>query len=332
MRRRAMATFSVIIPVYNIENYLKCCLDSIHSQTYTDLEIILVDDGSTDSCPFICDEYADLDPRVRVIHKSNGGLVSARKAGAEIASAEYVACIDGDDWIEIDYFERFAEAIEKYSADIICCGAINHLKDGRSYQQKVKERFGYYSRNDIEKMIFPHLIRFSNNIWGKVFKKNIYTDIQLSVNGNIKMAEDACVVIPCVYRAKSMYIMENNLYNYRYNPASMTKGKVVYNLEEPKLIAKHFAKYIDIKQDVFNQQIYRSTIHRLFNRCVSQFYQEKPFLEICRNIDSNLDDEFYQECISKSQIDMIHSTKEWLAYQALKNRMYWVMKLYGILR
>lgn len=108
-----MAFFSVIIPVYNIEKYLRNCLDSVVSQTFEDLEIILVDDGSTDSCPYICDTYAASDSRISVIHKSNGGLISARKAGARVATADYIACVDGDDWIELNYFEKFAEVIKK---------------------------------------------------------------------------------------------------------------------------------------------------------------------------------------------------------------------------
>lgn len=99
-------------------------------------------------------------------------------------------------------------------------------------------------------------------------------DIQFNLDERIKIGEDACVVLPCVYKAKSMFILEECLYNYRYNPSSMTKNRSVYNLKEPKLIAKHLIKNINVQETWFKRQIYRSTVHRLFNRCISQFYQK----------------------------------------------------------
>lgn len=324
-----MATFSVIIPVYNIENYLSQCLDSVIAQTFNDLEIIVVDDGSTDSCPSICDRYAALDSRIQVIHKKNGGLVSARKAGARIATSDYIACVDGDDWIELDYFEKFASVVKEYSPDLICSGMNIQLKNGICNQKKMKEEFGYYKKDDIAQKIYPHLIGFCGNVWSKVFKRSMYLEVQLSIDEKIKIAEDACVVIPCVYKAQNMYVLEDCLYNYRYNPSSMTKKKTVFNLEEPKLIATHFEKHIDLKQDWFKQQIYKSTVHRLFNRCVSQFYQEKNYREICSILDNCLDDCFYKDCINKSKISLVHSLKNWLVRQALKRRMYRLMYLYS---
>ncbi len=324
-----MATFSVIIPVYNIENYLSKCLDSVIAQTFNDLEIIVVDDGSTDSSPSICDRYAALDSRIQVIHKVNGGLVSARKAGARIATSGYIACVDGDDWIELDYFEKFASVVKDYSPDLICSGMNIQMKNGNCDQQKMKEEFGYYKKNDIAQKIYPHLIGFCGNVCSKVFKQSIYLDVQLSIDEKIKIAEDASVVIPCVYKAQDMYILEDCLYNYRYNPSSMTKKKTVFNLEEPKLIATHLEKHIDLKQDLFKQQMYKSTVHRLFNRCVSQFYQEKTYREICSILDNCLDDSFYKDCINKSKISFVHSLKNWLAQQALKRRMYRLMYLYS---
>lgn len=327
-----MAFFSVIIPVYNIEKYLRNCLDSVVSQTFEDLEIILVDDGSTDSCPYICDTYAASDSRISVIHKSNGGLISARKAGARVATADYIACVDGDDWIELNYFEKFAEVIKKNASDIVCCGTIVQLNKGDTRQQKIKEKYGDYTKEDIIQYIYPHLISFSGSIWGKVFKRSIYMDIQFNLDERIKIGEDACVVLPCVYKAKSMFILEECLYNYRYNPSSMTKNRSVYNLKEPKLIAKHLIKNIDVQETWFKRQIYRSTVHRLFNRCISQFYQKKSFNDICFILDNCLDDVFYQKCINKSNISLMRSPKEWFAMQTLKNRMYLVMRIYSIIR
>ena len=114
-----MNMLTLIIPIYNIEQYLSQCLDSIINQTYKNIQIILVDDGSTDSSGRICDEYADKDSRIIVIHKENGGLVSARKAGLREATGEYVVYVDGDDWIELNAIEHMVGTIERTKEDIV---------------------------------------------------------------------------------------------------------------------------------------------------------------------------------------------------------------------
>ena len=111
--------FSVIVPVYNIEEYLKKCITSIIEQTYKNIEIILIDDGSTDKSALICDEFAEKDKRIKVVHKENGGVVSARKVGISIASGEYVVSVDGDDWIEKERLEHLADQISLVAADMI---------------------------------------------------------------------------------------------------------------------------------------------------------------------------------------------------------------------
>ena len=114
-----MKKLSVIVPIYNVEQYLKKCLNSIVNQTYKDLEIILVDDGSPDGCPQLCDEYASLDNRIKVIHKKNGGLSSARNAGLDIATGDYVTFVDSDDYLETDIYEKVINIFEDHSADIV---------------------------------------------------------------------------------------------------------------------------------------------------------------------------------------------------------------------
>ena len=324
-----MALFSVVIPIYNVDKYLKQCIESVISQTFSDIEIILVDDGSPDSSPSICDSYASSDPRIKVIHKPNGGLVSARKAGAKEATADYIACVDGDDWIEPEYFEKFAKVIEQYSPDISCCGMIEQLKDGNMIYSKMKERSGYYTKEDIEQTIFPYLLDFSPQVLGKVFRRDIFIEVQLSVDNSIKMAEDACVVVPCVYKAHNMYILDDCLYDYRFNPASITKAKNVYNLAEPKLIGTHFERQIDTDQDWFKQQLYNTTVNRLFTRCKSQFNQEKPYREICDELGRCLDDPFYKECLNKCNYSLTNLPKRWIKKQALKLRLYRLLKAFN---
>ena len=113
---------SVIVPIYKTEQFLSKCIDSIINQTYKNLEIILVDDGSPDNCPKICDEYAKRDNRIKVIHKENGGLSSARNAGIEIATGDFSAFVDSDDWIDSDMYESLVKLSDEYNADIAECG------------------------------------------------------------------------------------------------------------------------------------------------------------------------------------------------------------------
>ena len=113
---------SVIVPVYKVEKYLDRCVESIVNQTYKNLEIILVDDGSPDNCPVMCDEWAEKDERIRVIHKENGGLADARNAGMNIATGDYIGFVDSDDWIEPNMYEVLLKNALKYDADISRCG------------------------------------------------------------------------------------------------------------------------------------------------------------------------------------------------------------------
>ena len=114
--------FSVIVPCYNVEKYIHQCVDSILEQKYQDFELILVNDGSTDQTAAILDEYKSLDGRITVVHKENGGLTSARKAGANIAQGDYIVCVDGDDWVDYKQLDEYSSIIDQYNADIICCG------------------------------------------------------------------------------------------------------------------------------------------------------------------------------------------------------------------
>ena len=115
---------SVIVPVYKVEPYLRKCLDSIINQTYRNLQIILVDDGSPDNCGAICDEYASKDSRIEVIHQENGGVSAARNAGLKLAAGDYIGWVDSDDWIEPDMYAYMLENMQKYEADIAVCSQI----------------------------------------------------------------------------------------------------------------------------------------------------------------------------------------------------------------
>lgn len=222
---------SIIVPVYKVESFICQCVDSILAQTYRDLEIILVDDGSPDNCPAICDAYAHKDSRVKVVHKENGGLMSARQAGINAATGDYVGFVDGDDWIEPDMYASLADAAYKYNADMVFC-EFNFAYADRVNLSEQKFSKPFYSKKELENEIYPVMLfdgafysfGVSPSCWSKLFKKNLLQENLLKVDQSITIGEDAAFTYPCIIGAESAAYVNKHLYNYRINPKSMTNA------------------------------------------------------------------------------------------------------------
>lgn len=214
---------SVIVPIYNVETYLEKCVNSIIHQTYKNLEIILVDDGSTDKCSELCDKYASIDKRIIVIHKPNGGLVSARKAGVLSASGIYVTYVDGDDWIDKGLYDQLFSAGMKYDVDIVSMsGYIKEYEDGNCAAISNQALAGYYTKQDFKEKVFPFIIntdRFyatdiSVHVWSHLFKRDLLFPNQLEVDDRICFGEDVICFLSCVLKAQT--IMLTKVYGYHY--------------------------------------------------------------------------------------------------------------------
>ena len=221
--------FSVIVPVYKVEEYLPKCIESVLSQSFSDFELILVDDGSPDSCPEICDEYKEKDERIKVIHKPNGGLASARRAGIKEAQGEYVFNLDSDDLIEKDTLECAYNLIKETNCEIVSF-AYRWVKNGKTVKitnDCLDE--GLYSEKDIEKHIYPKLLMDKNMehvsyyLSGKAVKREFLTPHQLNVSEKISLGEDLCCVVPCYLNAKSVYISKKEAYLYTVRETSLSK-------------------------------------------------------------------------------------------------------------
>lgn len=296
--------FSIIVPIYKVEPYLDSCIQSIISQSFKDYELILVDDGSTDNCPQICDKYASVDTRIKVIHKKNGGIVSARQAGVEAASGEYIACVDGDDWIETNYFESFSDAIEKTNADIVCCGFIQDAPN-HTEMHNIKYRLGFYNKEQIQTEIYPTLIHgvrceyFPPSLWAKVFRRELYKNQQLLIDVKVNMGEDGACVVPCIYNCSSLVLLHDCLYHYRANPSSMTSGHKVLNWDWPRLIRHHLEKQVGVEDSEIVAQMNRKEVHDLFNVVVSIFYQNKPRRVIFQEIQTQLNSPDFNRIIKE---------------------------------
>lgn len=209
------AKISVIVPVYKVEPYLRKCLDSIVGQTYRNLEIILVDDGSPDNCGAICDEYAARDERIKVIHKENGGVASARNAGLAVASGDYIGWVDSDDWIETDMFERLLKGAEFYDADIVICGRVDSYPDHGHL-------IGWHQAELLDKeqaitlLIEDDLVR--SYLWDKLWKRELFQGIKFP---QLKAFEDMAVMYQLFMRAKRVAYLPDILYHYEHRDDSL---------------------------------------------------------------------------------------------------------------
>ena len=220
---------SVIVPIYNIERYVGQCIESIINQTYKNLDIILVDDGSTDRSGALCDLYAKKDRRIRVIHKQNGGLVSARKAGIKIAKGYYVGNVDGDDYLYNNFFKELYEAIETSNADLVVAGFSRVLFERvQKLYSNIKE--GVYTGESLNglKSKFISCEEFYRNgittyLWNKLFIREKLQTYQLAIENSISIGEDAAVVYPYIADCNKIIVINNTDYHYRQREDSMLK-------------------------------------------------------------------------------------------------------------
>lgn len=325
--------YSIIVPIYKIEEYIRQCIDSVLHQKYEDWELILVDDGSPDRCSEICDEYARIDDRVKVIHKANGGLVSARKAGLEIATGDYAICLDGDDFLHEDCLQKIDNEVGKYNPDVVCHGYIKYSETDKAEIPYKGYRFGYYSRENIEKEIFPSLIhtrsdhRFPPMVWAKAFKMNIYRNYQLKVSSEISMGEDGACTYPLISNATSLVIMKDCLHYYRQIQTSMTKVKKPLKWDNYDKVFALYSQEIELDRYGLRVQYDRARTHNLFNITMSQFYQEKPFKEVVAEIESvYAQHPEYSRSIHRSDFSSIVMR---FAKWALQHKYYMLLYIYA---
>lgn len=222
MRYKENPLISVIIPIYNVERYLNECLNTVVNQTYSNLEIILVDDGSTDNSPLICDEYASMDNRIKVIHQKNMGLVRARKSGISVATGDIATYVDSDDWIDLNMYEVMVGEMVKSEADIVTSGLMREYgKHFISDKEVIKP--GVYSGDKLEKVIKSNLIdeekffrsNVSIHIYNKLFERELLLKNELLITDDISVGEDAACVYPCILDANKITVIDQCFYHYR---------------------------------------------------------------------------------------------------------------------
>ncbi len=218
---------SVIIPVYNVEKYIYQCLDSVVGQTYSNLEIILVDDGSTDNSGCICDEYAKKDNRIKVIHKENGGLSSARNVALDIATGEYIAFVDSDDYLSLNTYEKCLEKLLETSADV--CMFSHFTTNGTEHTaHKLGLEREFYCKEEIRDIILPKFFgkikideALEGFVWRQVFRRNIIGNLRFRSEREY-FAEDVVFDLELYSKGVSLCVINEPLYFYRYVEASLS--------------------------------------------------------------------------------------------------------------
>ncbi len=206
---------SIVVPVYNVEKYLNRCLKSICNQTYTNLEILLIDDGSTDSCPMLCDNWANRDSRITVIHQKNGGLSSARNTGITAAHGKYIGFVDSDDCIAIDMYEKLYQAIQASKANIAICGFKKVYDNGTPDKNLIPSPLvdKTFSRHEIISKLDMSTDEYAYYVvaWNKLYQKDLFQTIRFPVG---KIHEDEFTAHLFFDRCKKITTISEDLYYY----------------------------------------------------------------------------------------------------------------------
>lgn len=219
-----MPTLSVVLPVYNVESYLRKCIDSILNQTYKDFELIIVDDGSTDQSSEICDTYLT-NPFVTVIHRQNGGLSTARNTGIEAAKGEYITFCDSDDWIEPEMYSQMVRNIKETNSDIVVCGHRVVSESGKVLEEVTTEDMVLDGKTATKYILEDKLIQ--SFAWNKIYKKTLFNDIRYPEN---RIYEDTACTYLLFYESHQVSLLHNVYYNYlrRANSICLSVNKDVY--------------------------------------------------------------------------------------------------------
>ena len=246
---------SVIVPVYNVEQYLERCVDSIISQTYTNLEIILVNDGSTDNSGKLCDELAKKDERIRVIHKENGGLSDARNRGIDEAESDLVGFIDSDDYIDSDMYEVLLKNLNNTDADLSMCALYDVYNNTPEAQVANKETWELSSEQAIKMVMEAKIL--SVTAVNKLYRKSLFTDLKFEVG---KIAEDAFIMIKLLDKCEKIVATNEKKYYYVHRENSITTQKfstkflnVIEAYEQnSNIISEKYPKLKDVAQTRMN--------------------------------------------------------------------------------
>ena len=270
---------SVIVPVYKVENFLDRCVKSILNQNYKNIEIILVDDGSPDNCPAMCDEYAKNDGRITVVHKVNGGLSDARNAGMDVAAGEYILFVDSDDWIELETVEELLKVIKETGADFLNFRAVwdgrAGIPDGTpcTYEPSRELLPGFYDRERMKREIYPRLLVTPDlffgpvlSAWSGFYNRAFLDNNNIRFDKPIRYSEDSVFRARVVMAADSFVAIEKSFYHYCFNGESITFGVHSDWWEVARIRSVYYEKYFgNCKEYDFSIQLKRMAVFNVLD-------------------------------------------------------------------
>jgi glycosyltransferase involved in cell wall biosynthesis len=255
-----------------VEKYLDKCVQSILNQTFKDFELILIDDGSPDSCGKMCDEWKKKDNRIKVIHKKNGGLSDARNAGIDIAIGDYIGFVDSDDYIKEDMFEVLVNNLEKNNADISICGYVDVYADGFRNESLDRKVYVWNQEEAIKQILLGKLL--SVHAWTKLYKRTLFSDVRYPVG---KISEDAYVIMNIMEQVKTAVFTPYSAYYYIHREGSINTG--AYREVDKTRVEAHEKnyKYISNRFPVLKALAYDRYIgaisfvaHKMAFSCISE--------------------------------------------------------------
>lgn len=267
---------SIILPIYNIESYLNTCMKTVMNQTYLNIEIIMIDDGSTDNCPMLCEKYRKKDKRIVVYHKKNGGLSDARNYGISRAKGEYIACIDPDDFVDEDYIEYLYKLIEKYGTEMSICQSMVHYDSGKIINRGNDEK-DECIQNDIclKRMLYHDVI--DTSAWGKLYSKRLFENVFYPKG---RLFEDIGTTYALIMQCPKIAIGYESKYHYIFHENSIVNSKFNYNKFDLLLMTDKMAKEVKekfpmLEKAVLRRQVYArfSTLNQMLN--VREYKKEK---------------------------------------------------------
>ena len=269
---------SIIIPIYNVEKYLDKCLKTIINQTYKNIEIILVDDGSTDNSLFICNKYAEDDKRIKVLHKKNEGVSVARNIGIKLSTGKFVVFVDPDDYVSNNHIETLYNCIISNNVDLVISNAINVTEDGNMFKNEEKKDFFMNKEECLKELLSEN--NFSHVCWGNIYKRELLE--VCSFNDKYRIAEDLDFLYEYISNIESGYFLSKNTYYWLMREGSATNSQYSEKWNDELEICKSIIeRNFDLQSDLYHYAI-EKYIRMNFNQ-VQRFSLNKKQIKLFRD-------------------------------------------------
>ncbi len=329
---------SIIVPVYNVEKYLNRCMDSLLNQTMQNIEVILVDDGSPDDCPVMCDEYNRKDGRVRVIHKENGGLGFARNTGIDIAEGEYVAFVDSDDYVTTDMCEKLYAAAKKYDADVAYGGIFYKSDTYEKVDIPITKETVWKGQYQIKKLLLDFIATdpgktrdtiMEVSVWKAIFRRSLFEDNQIRfVSERQFISEDVIFDIEYLQKCECVVSIPDPVYYYCVNPNSLSK---TFRADRFLRVKELYFEIIRRLAKVFDEESFKYRCDRFLlarartnAKAIARHRKIIGALNAREAIISICEDDDLRKCLSRYPIKML-PFKHYVVALLMKNKMYGIL-------